>query len=509
MRYVLTGDEAKAIDRYTIEKIGIPSVVLMERAALAVANALMKEEGPEEEIIIAAGCGNNGADALAVARILHQRGYGHLDIVYAGNREKATAEWKMQYKILQNIGLYPHPYEPGCLHSSEAAVDGLFGIGLAREVGGIYAELITELNYSARRIYAVDISSGICADTGAIMGVCVNAYRTITFGCEKLGSLFYPGAEYSGMVETADIGFPECAVTAVKPKQVRFGKEDLSQLPVRPAYSNKGTFGKVLVAAGGKNMAGAAYLCASAAYSVGAGLVRILTVEENRTILQTLLPEAVLTTIEEEKLEQQVAECVNWADAVAAGPGLGTGDLSEKLVDLILHTCEKPLVLDADGLNLLAKHPQWKKQLPAQTILTPHLGEMSRLMQEPVPVLQNQLLEKARELADMYNAVAVCKDARTIVAGKDELSYINVSGNQAMAKGGSGDVLTGVITGLLTGKLTPDQAARLGVYLHGLSGDTACRKKGSYSLFASDLAACLPEVLKAGTDNCQSGCPDA
>lgn len=503
MQYVVTGAEAGAIDQYSIETAGIPSVVLMERAALAVAEAVMREENKGSRIVIAAGCGNNGADALAVARILHQKGYRKLDVFYAGNPEKATEEWKLQYHILKNIGLHPGVYEPGCIGQCEAAVDGIFGIGLSRSITGIFADLIKALNQSGARIYAVDISSGIHADTGAIMGVCVNAYRTVTFGCEKLGSILYPGAEYSGMVETADIGFPDCAVTAVKPGQVRFGKEDLSQLPVRPAYSNKGTFGKVLVVAGGKNMAGAAYLCASAAYGVGAGLVRILTVEENRSILQTLLPEAILTTIEEVCLEEQVTDCLNWAGTVAAGPGLGTGKLPEKLLQLILERWKGPLVLDADGINLLSAHPEWTALLPAGTVLTPHLGEMSRLTGQPVATLRQDLLNQARELAAKYNAVAVCKDAKTIVAGGSDTAYINVSGNAAMAKGGSGDVLTGMIIGLIAGGLQPWQAARLGAYMHGLAGDAVRKAKGSYSLLASDLVAYLPEVMKACQESSQ------
>ncbi len=496
MRYVLTGAEAKAVDRYSIENVGIPSVVLMERAALAVAEAVMREEGKDSRIVIAAGCGNNGADALAIARILYQKGYERLDVIYAGNPDNATEEWKLQYQILKRLGLYPNAYEPRCVGKCEAAVDGLFGIGLSRSINGSFADFIEELNHSGARIYAVDISSGIHADTGAIMGVCVNAYRTVTFGCEKLGSILYPGAEYSGMVETADIGFPECAVTAVKPGQVRFGKEDLLQLPVRPAYSNKGTFGKVLVAAGGKNMAGAAYLCASAAYGVGAGLVQILTVEENRSILQTLLPEAIFTTIEEDRLEEQVKDCLNWADTAAVGPGLGTGELQKRLVELILEHCEIPMVLDADGLNLLARYPEWANRLPAGTVLTPHLGEMSRLTQKAVSEIRQNLLREAKALAEQYNAVAVCKDARTIVSGGCDTDYVNVSGNSAMAKGGSGDVLTGIIAGLTAGGLEPPVAARLGVYLHGLSGDAVKRQKGSYSLLASDLVAYLPEVIK-------------
>ena len=492
MRRVLTGKEAKAIDQYTIKTIGIPSVVLMERAALAVAQAVMQEEKKTERIVVVAGCGNNGADALAVARILWQNGWQNLCIVWVGNADNATAEWKMQKHILEQMGIDAMPFRKGCIAAAPAAIDGLFGIGLSRPVEGIFADCIAECNAVIRHIYAVDLSSGIHADTGKILGVCIKAYRTIAFGYEKLGSILYPGAEYSGIVETVEIGFPECAAAAVNPKAVRFEPDDLHRLPVRPAYSNKGTFGKVLIVAGGKNMAGAAYLSAYAAYSVGAGLVRILTVEENRTILQTLLPEAILTVWDEANLQSQAEQCLDWASVVVAGPGLGTEKSAEQLVQVILQQCRKPLVLDADGLNLLAANPQWQNYLGVHCILTPHLGELSRLTGLSIGQLQNRLLETAEELSRRWGSTVVCKDARTIVCAEGKPLYVNISGNQAMAKAGSGDVLTGIVGGILAQKQSCYDAACLGVYLHGLVGDAVQSEKGSYSLLATDLIRALP-----------------
>lgn len=495
MRYVLTGEEAKEIDWYTIQQVGIPSVVLMERAALAVAQAVMREEERTEKIVIAAGCGNNGADALAAARILWQQGWRNLKVLQVGEDSHGTVEWQMQKHILEQMGIRIEKFEQGCVPNAGASVDGIFGIGLSRPVEGIFADCIQECNANVRHIYAVDISSGIHADTGKILGVCIKAYRTIAFGSEKLGSILYPGTEYSGMVETVDIGFPECAAAAVNPKAVRFEPGDLRRLPVRPAYSNKGTFGRVLIAAGGKNMAGAAYLSAYAAYSVGAGLVRILTVEENRTILQTLLPEAILTIWDETNLETQVEQCMEWATVAAVGPGLGTGDGAGRLLHTMLRHRRCPLVLDADALNLLAENPGWQTLLGENCILTPHLGELSRLTNISVERLQENLLAEVDILGSKWHATVVCKDARTIVCTGGEPLYVNVSGNQAMAKGGSGDVLTGIIVGLVAQKRSCHEAACLGVYLHGLAGDAVQAEKGSYSLLATDLVRALFGLL--------------
>lgn len=513
MQYVVTGKEMKAIDTFSIQEIGIPSLVLMERAACMLSWAIEEKEKKTVSIGIVSGMGNNGADGLAAARILREKGFSNVTVWAVGNREHATKEWFAQYHIIKNLGIplyfYGEP-ETEDFSSCEILVDGLFGIGLTREITGIYREVIEKINAASAKVYAVDIPSGICAEDGRIMGIAVKADITVTFGFLKAGCILYPGAEYSGKVEVYPIGFPDKAVEQISPSFVIYGREDLNRLPARPARSNKGTFGKVLLAAGSPNMAGAAYLAARAAYGCGAGLVRILTAEENRIVLQTLIPEAILTTWEsgrERDYYRTIArECCQWATVGAAGPGLGTSKEAAWMCEAVLDEMKNPLVLDADGLNLLASHPDWKKKNQGNWILTPHLGEMGRLLGKPVKEIADHLPECAKELAKTYEAVAVCKDARTIVESGGVSTYINISGNSAMAKGGSGDVLTGVLVGLLAGKSSfsdgtgmrhlLEETARLGVYIHGLAGDLVQEKKGAYSLMASDLTDALGELLR-------------
>jgi len=271
-------------------------------------------------------------------------------------------------------------------------------------------------------------------------------------------------------------------------------KEDLENLPERPAYSNKGTFGKVLVIAGSKNMAGAAYLSGLAAYRTGAGLVRIYTPEENRIILQTLLPEAILTTYEAGHCDvKQLQELCGWANSVVMGPGLGVSETSGSILHYMLQYCTVPMVLDADALNLIAQHTHMTDVLRPGLILTPHLGEMSRLMGIPVSHMMMDLPRTARTFSKRYGIILVLKDACTLVADGSERLYVNTCGNSGMATGGSGDVLSGIIGGLLAaGELEPFEAAAYGVLLHGTAGDQAAAETGERSLMASDLVRRIP-----------------
>ncbi len=494
MQYVVTGKEMKAIDEYSIHQIGIPSLVLMERAAHALCTSIAEKENKDASIGIVAGTGNNGADGLAAARILQEKGFSRIRVWVAGNRDHATEEWEIQYQIVRKLGIpvcLNWTGEDSALSSCGVLVDCLFGTGLSREVTGVYRTVIGAINASPAKVYAADIPSGISAENGRKMGVAVKADITVTFGFLKAGCILYPGAEYSGNVEVHPIGFPRLALEQICHSFVIYGEEDKSRMPVRPKHSNKGTFGKVLLVAGSPNMAGAACFAAGAAYACGAGLVRILTARENREILQTQIPEAILTTWESgrEQLyyEDIVRQCCSQATVVAAGPGLGTSKEAAFLCEALLREWKGPLVLDADGLNLLAQHPQWGEESCGNWILTPHPGELARLLGIETAQAAENLLECAEQLANRYRAVAVCKDARTIVESGSVPTYINVSGNSAMAKAGSGDVLAGILAGLLVQQKDSKRAACLGTYLHGRCGDLAREEKGPYSVLARDL----------------------
>lgn len=518
MHRLLTAKEAKQLDRYTIEQIGVPSEVLMERAALATAEECIRRLTPGAKVLSVCAMGNNGADGVAVARILHLKGYS-TEILLAGNERKATEEMKCQLRIVRNLHI------PVC-KADEAAeyikpgeydliVDALFGVGLVRKVEGLYALLVEQINESRAKIVAVDIPSGVSADDGSILGRAVKADVTVTFGAEKLGMILYPGTEYCGERVTADIGLAEeMFFDGLMPEDVRgkesettagtyqpaftYDKEDVKRLPARPAYSNKGTFGRVLVIAGSANMGGAALFAGMAAYRMGAGLVEIATVAENRSFLMERLPEAVLTIYDtNEDSGMWLASAVKRAKAVVVGPGMGVSEHTKEILSFLLRETEGALVIDADGLNVLAASAGLTEQLSERVILTPHLGEMSRLTGKTVRELQAELIRSAADYSKATGAVCVMKDARTIVAAPDGRVYVNTSGNCGMATGGSGDLLAGILGALRAEGMDPFDTACLGVYLHGLYGDKAREHYGVRAMIASDFGEMIGEALQS------------
>ena len=385
-------------------------------------------------------------------------------------------------------------------------VDAIFGIGLSRPVTGTCAEVIGWINAQSAKVAAVDIPSGICADTGKVLGTAVKADMTVTFACRKPGHILYPGTEYCGRVIRKNIGILPERLGAGEPELFTYTKSDLGRIAPRTPYSNKGTYGKVLLIAGSSGMSGAACLSAMASYRCGCGLVRVFTTECNRVMIQTYLPEAIVTPYREDTFpEQQLADALAWADVTGIGPGLGTGAVSGEILEYVLRNFKGPLVVDADGLNLLARSRilQDEPGLLAgggseqrkPVIVTPHIGEMMRLMCASKESVLENIVESAEQFAGKYKVICALKDARTIVSDGHR-TYLNTSGNSGMATAGSGDVLTGVICGLLAQGNEPFEAATLGVYLHGLAGDAACAGYGAYGMIARDIAFSVGEVLR-------------
>lgn len=495
MKYLLDSNEMKKCDENTMQRRGMLSAVLMERAALAAAEEIIDEKpDPDTAVLVACGTGNNGGDGLAVARLLYLKGYD-VDILFPGKEEKSSVEAKRQLGIARNYGIPMYQTIPE--KSYDVVVDALFGIGLSRNIEGNYAELICRMNEMPGVKVAIDISSGLSADDGSVMGVAFRADLTVTFGFAKMGHMLYPGAELSGKVLVKDIGIDEKSLFEICPKAGMLEKSDLSLLPGRSPRSNKGSYGKILILAGSRNMAGAAAFSARAAYASGAGLVRVAIPKENRQIIQNLVPEAVLSTYQEDTdMENYVKEQLLWADAVVAGPGIGTSKQAKKLVYTVLKYANVPCVLDADALNIVAHHREWLFQTSARVIVTPHIGEMARLCGLSVAEIQKDIVEVARKFADAYHVICVLKDARTVTSLPDGFSYVNTSGNHGMATAGAGDVLTGVIGAFLGQKLSPKTAAPLGVFVHGMAGDCAACQVGKRGLMASDLVDGIREVLK-------------
>ncbi|NBH15312.1 NAD(P)H-hydrate dehydratase [Lachnospiraceae bacterium] len=495
MNILIDSRQMRQCDQNTIEYFGVPSLVLMERAALGVAEEIEKcmEKTPQEsEALLVCGVGNNGGDGLAIARLLWQRGWT-VTVVMPPESGKISAETKIQKDIL---GKYQIPIiNTVPKRRFDVIIDALFGIGLTREVAGIYAEYILNMNEMTGLKVAVDIPSGIHSDTGAVMGIGFYADLTVTFAFAKAGLFLFPGAEYAKRVVVKDIGIDRHSFLESTPGMYYLTKEDLLQIPARKVRSNKGSYGRTLVVAGQKNMAGAAFLCAKAAYLTGTGLVKVMTAEENRIILQQLLPEAILDTYDFPDTAKGLAESLGWASAIAIGPGIGAGDVSV-LVKIILKNAMVPLILDADGLNIVAEHLEWLKEAKTTVIVTPHLGEMARLVKTDISIIREHLVETARAFAEKYHVICILKDARTITALPDGKVWVNTSGNNGMATAGSGDVLTGILAGLAAQGMNPQLAAPVGVYLHGLAGDKGANEKGVYGLMAQDILEEIPRVLK-------------
>lgn len=489
MKNIVSGTDMKKVDSYTINEIGIPSMVLMERAALSVAELICKNETKDKTVLVVAGIGNNGADGLAIGRMLYLKGYS-ICIYILGDIDKGSDEFKQQLQIINNLKIdVVDNFVP-----SDIVVDAIFGVGLSRNVEGKYGETIEAVNNARNKVYAVDIPSGVNADNAKICGISVKADYTVTFGSHKIGTALYPGAEYCGEVTVADIGFPENAYD-MNTKSIKYAtKDDFKFIPARPNYSNKGTFGKVLIIAGSKDISGAAYLCAKAAFRVGAGLVRVFTVEENRQTIQRLLPEAMVNTYDIEKFDKKALQaCLKWCDVVAVGPGLSTGVIQKIIVEEVLNS-KIPAVIDADGINNIAKEERLKKKLHKNIILTPHLGEMSRLINVSIKAIASDLIKYADSVNYRYNVNCILKDARTVIATEKHI-FVNMTGNNGMATAGSGDVLTGIAAGLIAIGVSFDNAAVLAPYIHGLAGDMAAIKTSKAGLMATDIIETLKDIF--------------
>lgn len=494
MRYLPNASQMKAADTYTIQEKNISSLTLMERAAAACVDVMEQRQIDISNPCVVCGSGNNGGDGFAIARMLLEKGTSP-KVCFLGQKEHCTGETAHQMALFEKAGgVVGNRYEAG---EYSVVIDALLGVGLSRPVEGTYQECIEAMNTSGGQKVAVDVPSGISATSGEVLGVAFRADMTVTFQEEKLGLVLYPGREYAGAVVRADIGIDTGKMAEDKEMTCALETADIwRMLPKRLPDSHKGTYGRALIIAGSRGMAGAAYLSALAAYKVGAGLVQIYTSEDNRTILQTLLPEAIISCYDFYD-ERELIQLIRQADVISIGSGIGTSEKSRKILQTTLEYTQVPCVVDADGLNLLSEHMRYLRDLPHDRfIFTPHMKEMSRITRTSVDELKREKMEWLSRFTNEYPVTCVLKDARTYICREGEHPYVNLSGNAAMAKAGSGDVLAGIITGLLAQGMECFDAAVLGVYLHGLAGDKAQEKHGSYSVLARDLAMELENVLK-------------
>lgn len=505
MKEIVNCLQMKNFDAHTIHYAGIPALVLMERASLSVAEEIEKKCSLKDKILVVCGNGNNGGDGIAIARILFLRGFD-AHIYFVGSPEKMTAETRAQFEIAEkyHVSFVNMPQ----WDEYTTIVDAVFGVGLTRTVEGHYADVIERMNQADAWKVAVDISSGIHGDNGQILGIAFRADLTVTFAYRKFGHCFYPGKMYSGKVIVSDIGIYDTERKENLSKHLE--NSDILRLPERVPYGNKGTFGKVLIVAGCPGMCGAAYLSAAAALQGGAGMVKVVTPEVNRIPIQTTLPEAMISC---DFSEEENQKNLDWCDIIIIGPGIGISEESKEHVEwFLLHGAseQKTVILDADGLNLLALHPEWIPDLPEKLIVTPHLGEMQRLCGKSIAEIQRSMLAEAEKFARETGAVCVLKDACTVIADQDGNTFVNLSGSAGMATAGSGDVLTGIAAALCCMYLhknkyltdsdnsMPDLTtlAALAVYIHGKCGELAAAEFGEWSMTARDIIRKISCILQ-------------
>ena len=520
---VVTAAEMRQIDQDTIEGIGIPGIVLMETAGSAIVRAIEQHYPTCHRIGIFVGKGNNGGDGLVIARQLAHAGRDvYLFLVSPADSFTGEAAINLQIakrlglqieEILTDAGFYGTGTVPTTLASCELLVDAIFGTGLRDTVRGSIATVIKTLNNLSIPTLSVDLPSGLDANTGHPLGVCVRADRTITIGLPKRGLLVHPGAEFAGKLEVVDIGFPEQVIDAQGIKVNWTTTTQASRwVPSRPPASHKGTYGRVLVVAGSTGMTGAAALASEAALRAGAGLVTLATPKHLNPILEGLLPEVMTLPLPETdagslsvSATSAILEFAEKTKSVLAiGPGLSQHPDTVRLVhQLVRENREQALnlrmVVDADGLNALSQASEIISLLDREAILTPHPGEMSRLTGSSVPSLEADRIRTAQQFASEHDLTLVFKGAPTVTGLANGDVWINSTGNSGMATGGMGDVLTGIIAGLMAQGVSSERAAALGVYIHGLAGDMTAEVFGMHGLIASDVLKAVPRAISSLT----------
>ena len=514
VKYVVTTAQMRAAEEFTINHIGLPDLVLMERAALSVADRICSrfESLKDLRVCIICGMGNNGGDGFALGRILSGRS-ASVFLFAAGDESKASEANRRQRQMLKELKIEVSTGQP--LGEYDVIVDALFGTGLKRDIEGEYAALINRVNAMKGWKVSVDIPSGIHTDTGQILGCAFRADMTVTFGFEKWGLLLYPGKSYCGSVVCEDIGIPKKTDFGETVPGLRLEHEDKKWIPERILDSNKGTYGRAGVIVGSKDMGGAAVLSSSAALRMGTGYVKVMTHEVNRTLILERTPEALLYLYGEDGIYpvEKMTDC----QALLLGPGIGVTKETERLLELVFEEYQGTLILDADALNLIAGYSGLKDRLRSyaakmskagySVILTPHKKEFCRLAGLSMEDGEEVITQKAEELAKEYGVILVLKDAASRVFTPEGRTYINTSGNSGMSTAGSGDVLAGMLCGLFAlvgarwgarkNRAEEDGIyAALGVYLHGLCGDVATQENNPYAMTPSDMIDTLSVVLK-------------
>ncbi len=487
-----TAAQVRALDRHAIDAGRISSFALMTRAGAAALRALRTGWPAARRILVVCGSGNNGGDGYVLARLAHADAL-EVTVVPLSDPERLQGDGRRAFAECRAAGVPVAAFSSTMLANAEVIVDAMFGIGLDRPLDAALCAVIGDINASAVPVLAVDLPSGLHADSGAVMGAAVQAVRTITFVALKLGCFVGEGPNVTGVLEYASLDVPSAPADIARPAAERIDRDVIARaLPRRRRTAHKGEFGHVLIVGGGAGMAGAARLCGEACLRSGAGLVTIATQTAHAIAISAARPELMCHALED---AQALPRLIERADVVAIGPGLGRDAWARSLLEVVLD-CERPMVVDADALNLLAERLRRREDW----ILTPHPGEAARLLGVQTASIQNDRLAALTQLARRYGGIVVLKGAGTLIGIENEIPALCDRGNPGMATAGMGDVLTGTIAALLAQTRNPWDAARAAVLAHALAGDAAAQA-GERGLLASDVIARLPACLNSPPSN--------
>ncbi len=503
-KFALTESETRKIEEKVTHRLAISLFDLMERAGQKVAEEVLKNSRFKKATIIC-GKGNNGGDGLVCARHLIQKGLD-VKVFLLSEKENLSPDSQSALKKLQNLSVQPEIVNnltqiEKAVKEADVVIDAIFGIGFKGETKGLHKEVIETLNNFSPYTVSIDIPSGVEADSGHVHGSCVRANETITFTAPKVGLLLYPALDFVGKLVVRSVGIPSFLVESGANLRLPDEKAFASLMPKRSPEAHKKSVGKVLVIAGSKGMTGAATLASEAALKMGVGVVTLGIPESLNQIMEVKLTEIMTLPLPEtngslnlEALDK-ILSAVSSFDVVALGPGLSTSTQTVKLVKEITRSLNLPLVLDADGLNALADSPSLLRERESETIITPHPGELSRLLGVSTAEIQEDRLGWAKRAAKKFDLTVVLKGAKSVISSPSQTA-LNLTGNPGMASAGTGDVLTGFIASLWAQGLSSFEAAFLGTYLHGLSGDIALEEMTEWCLTAQDLINYLPKAIK-------------
>ena len=509
---IVTAEQMREMDRLTIEKYGVSSLVLMERAGQGIAKAILECFGRvlKKGVLIVAGKGNNGGDGFVVARLLKRKRIpcevallARRDEVSPDSAHNLRSYLKLKGKVVE-IAADGLDLLSQRMNGKGLLVDAILGTGIKNEIRGLHAEAITLMNASGLPMVAVDIPSGLDTDKGTVLGAAIQAEMTVALGYLKLGEVIYPGLKYVGDLVVAEIGIDPRAVQEVAPKTEILQQEEIRSLvPIREPDSHKGTYGHLLVVAGSRGKTGAAILACRAAMRTGAGLVTLAAPRSLNDIFASSLIEVMTEPLAENAAEEmeplgdgEWRRMLERKNAVLFGPGAGVNDAARNNLRWLLRNLEVPWVIDADGLNNLAFDLDRLRSARTAPVLTPHPGEMGRLIGKDAAAVNQDRIGIARAFATAHRCYVVLKGARSVIATADGKVFINPTGNPGMASGGMGDVLAGMLAALLGQGLSAEDAMKLGVYLHGFVGDRLAAEKGEIGLIASDIIEGLPAGMR-------------